>query len=173
MGVISIASSDVTLDLNGFSITSPGRVPAILAAGANVAIFNGSIHPGDAAAISFSSGSFCRVEGLRIAGAADGIDLVSTTNCLVKNNTVGAAHIGIQCSGCVVTGNNVSTNFSPAISAINSSLVLGNTATGDIGLNADDTTGFAQNVLHGFHADVSGGVEIGQNLCVTNKICQP
>jgi parallel beta-helix repeat protein len=174
MGVISIESSNVTLDLNGFSITSLGRVPPIVAAGSNVAIVNGSINPDDAEAISLS-GSNCRVEGLRVSGGADGMFL-SGPNCIVKNNTVQAAHTGIICqAGCVVSGNTVSTIADFAIGATNSSLVVGNTATsaGSIALNADDTTGYVQNVLNGFQADVKGGVQIGDNLCVTSKICLP
>jgi parallel beta-helix repeat protein len=172
-GAISIESSDVTLDLNGFSVTATGNV--IVANGSNVAILNGAIHGGDGAIII--AGSNCRVEGLRIAGGADGISL-SGPNCIVKNNTVQAAHTGILCGsggGCVVSGNTVSTVSEVAIGATNSSLVMGNTATstGNIALFADDTTGYTQNVLHGNQADVSGGVQIGQNLCVTSKICQP
>lgn len=167
--VISIESSDVTLDLNGFSIT--GLNDAIRATGSNIAIFNGSINAGDGAGISLG-GSNCRVEKLRIGGR-DGMSL--GTNCIVKDNTVQAALTGILCSGCVVSGNTVSTVLGVAISATNSSLVLGNTATatGNIALFADDTTGYAQNVLHGNQADVSGGVQIGGNLCVTSRICQP
>src|SRR5215510_8598958 len=168
--VISIESSDVTLDLNGFSIT--GLNDAIRARGSNVAILNGSIGAGERA-IDIT-GLNCRVEGLRIAGR-DGIS-VSGPNCIVKNNTVQAAHTGILCfGGCVVSGNTVTTNFDVASSATNSSLVVGNTATstGNTALFADDTTGYAQNVLHGNQADVSGGVQIGGNLCVTSRICQP
>jgi hypothetical protein len=177
LGVISIQSSDVTLDLNGFLITNPGTSPPIRADGLNIAIFNGTIEADDAPAILLG-GSNCRIEGLRAVGA-DGIELGATsgTNCIVKNNTLQAAHTGIQCSRCVVSGNTVSTISDVAIIATNSSLVLGNTATsdGNIALFADDTTGYAQNVLHGgpLTGDVKGGVQIGQNLCVTSKICQP
>jgi lipopolysaccharide export system protein LptA len=167
-GAISIESSDVTLDLNGFSATATGNV--IVANGFNIAILNGTISGGEEAIIA---GSNCRVEKLRIAGGADGMSL--GTNCIVKDNTVQAAHTGIVCSGCVVSGNTVSTISDVAIGVANSSLVVGNTATstGNIALFADDTTGYAQNVLHGNQADVSGGVQIGQNLCVTSKICPP
>ena len=168
--VISIESSNVTLDLNGFSIT--GGNDAIRATGSNIAIFNGSINPGDGYGIS--GGANCRVEKLRIGGGRDGMSL--GPNCIVKDNTVQAAHAGILCfGGCVISGNTVSTNSEVAIGATNSSLVVGNTATstGNIALVADDTTGYAQNVLHGNQADVSGGVQIGGNLCVTSKICQP
>jgi hypothetical protein len=167
--VISIESSDVTLDLNGFSIT--GLNDAIRATGSNIAIFNGTINAGDGYGIS--GGANCRVEKLRIGGR-DGMLL--DRNCIVKDNTVGAALRGIVCfGGCVVSGNTVSTTSDIAIGATNSSLVVGNTATseGNVALSADDTTGYAQNVLRGFTADVSGGVQIGQNLCVTSRICQP
>jgi len=169
--LISIGSSDVTLDLNGFSLR--GLENVIVANGSNVAILNGSIHGADQA-ISIS-GSNCRVEGLRISGTEDGIE-VSGPNCIVKNNTVQAAHTGIICqAGCVVSGNTVRTIFDVAITATNSSLVVGNTATatGSVALVADDTTGYAQNVLNGVQADVKGGVQIGENLCVTSKICLP
>jgi len=174
--VISIESSDVTLDLNGFSVSIVGVNDAIRATGFNIAIFNGSIQADDGFAIDLS-GSNCRVEGLRISGGTDGMFL-SGPNCIVKDNTVQAAHTGIECfGGCVVSGNTVRTSSEVAISATNSSLVVGNTATsaGNIALFADDTTGYAQNVLQGgpLTGDVKGGVQIGQNLCVTSRICQP
>jgi parallel beta-helix repeat protein len=172
--VISIESSDVTLDLNGFSISAVATV--IVANGGNIAIFNGSINAGDGAGISLG-GSNCRVEKLRIGGK-NGIFLTGTdgtngTNCIVKNNTVQAFRTGISCSGCVVSGNTVTTT-EEAVVASNSSLVVGNRVSGgNIALTADDTTGYAQNVLHGGNADVIGGVQIGENLCVTSKICPP
>jgi len=175
--VIEIESSDVTLDLNGFSISGVGS--GILGSGRNIAISNGSINPDDGFALALS-GSNCRVEGLRIAGDAPtggfpAAILLGGTNCIVKNNTVEAAGVGISCGGCVVSGNTVTVSGgAPAINASNSSLVVGNRATGgNVALQADDTTGYAENVLHGVNADVRGGVQIGQNLCVTSKICQP
>src|SRR5215471_4820283 len=149
IAVISIESSDVTLDLNGFVISIVGVNDAIRATGSNIAIFNGSIHPDDGFAIDLS-GSNCRVEGLRISGGTDGMFL-SGPNCIVKNNTVQTAHTGFHCSGCVVSGNTVRTSSEVAIVATNSSLVVGNTATSSasVALFADDTTGYAQNVLQG------------------------
>jgi hypothetical protein len=174
--VISIESSDVTLDLNGFSISGGG--PGILGSGQNIAISNGSIVSGDGDAIRLFglSNSNCSIERLRIGGR-DGIVLTGTdetegTNCIVKNNTVNVARFGILCSGCVVSGNTVTAATNP-IFASNSSLVVGNRAMGNVALRADDTTGYAQNVLHGTTADVTGGVQIGENLCVTSKICPP
>jgi Right handed beta helix region len=167
--VISIESSDVTLDLNGFSIRGGG--PGISAVGSDVAILNGSINVGDGWGVRVLSGSNCRIEGLRVGGR-DGISL-GGTNCIVKNNSVEASRSGIICSGCVVSGNTVSVLSSVGIDATDSSLVVGNRATGNPALSADDTTGYAQNVLRGFTADVMGGVQIGQNLCVTSKFCQP
>jgi len=166
--VISIESSDVTLDLNGFSIKGQG--PGISAVGSNVAILNGTVNAGEGFGVRVE-GSNCRVEGLRIGGR-DGMAL--GTNCIVKNNTVEAARNGIICSGCVVSGNTVRVFSSFGIDATDSSLVVGNRViSSNIALRADDTTGYAQNVLHGDTADVMGGVQIGENLCVTNKFCQP
>ena len=167
--VISIDTSDVTLDLNGFSISGGG--PGVYSSGSNVAIVNGSISAGDGEAVRFLSGSNCRVEGLRVSGR-DGIILSGGTNCIVKNNTVTAARNGISCSQCIVSGNTVAgAGGGYGINAKNSSVVTGNRTEGSIALGADDTTGYAQNVLHGSIADVSGGVQIGENLCVTSKIC--
>jgi hypothetical protein len=178
--VISIESSDVTLDLNGFSISGPNA--GIRGSGRNIAISNGSISVGDGQAVGLS-GSNCSIEGLRIFGSRDGIVLTGTdgtdgtegTNCIVKNNTVSAFRVGILCSGCVVSGNTVTATNGNAIMAGNSSLVVGNRAIGsNIALTANDTTGYAQNILNGgATADVTGGVQIGENLCVTSKICPP
>jgi len=176
--VISIESSDVTLDLNGFSISGGG--PGILGSGHNIAISNGSITSGDGDAIRLSGlSSFpfpplnCSIERLRIGGR-DGIVLRTTdetegTNCIVKNNTVNVARVGISCSGCLVSGNAVTAGIR-AIDASNSSLVLGNRVSGGQALFLDDTTGYAENVLRG---EVIGGVQIGENLCITSKICPP
>jgi Right handed beta helix region len=178
--VISIESSDVTLDLNGFSISGGG--PGIVGSGRNIAISNGSVNAGDGFGVSLSETANCSIERLRITGR-DGIALVGIiggdgivlagTNCIVKNNTVEAVRIGISCSGCVVSGNTVTVLSNFGIKATDSSLVVANRATGNIALGADDTTGYGQNVLHGTTADVTGGVQIGENLCVTSRICQP
>ena len=172
--VIQIESSDVTLDLNGFNIASAG--PGIVGAGDNIAILNGSIRPGDGVAVGLR-GSNCRIEQLRVGGGRFGFDIRAEgdegTGCLVKNNTVNAASLGISCIGCVLSGNTVTANFQ-AIRASNASLVLGNRVTGgQVALTLDDTTGYAENVLRGGQIDVTGGVQIGENLCVTNKFCAP
>ena len=177
--VISIESSDVTLDLNGFSISGGG--PGIVGSGRNIAISNGSINAGDGFGVRLSETANCSIERLRITGR-DGIALAgiiggdgvfARTNCIVKNNTVEASRIGISCGGCVVSGNTVTVLSNSGIIATDSSLVVGNRAVGNVALQADDTTGYAQNVLHGTTADVTGGVQIGENLCVTSKICPP
>src|SRR5262249_35947973 len=172
--VISIESSDVTLDLNGFSISGGG--PGISGSGQNIAISNGSITSGDGDAIHLV-GSNCSIERLRIGGR-DGIVLSGTdetegTNCIVKNNRVNVAGVGIIGGGCVLSGNVVTAGIR-GIDASNSSLVLGNRVIGgQDALFLDNTTAYAQNVLRGGQADVMGGVQIGQNLGVTSKICQP
>ena len=177
--VIFIESSDVTLDLNGFSISAVAT--GIVANGGNIAISNGSINAGDGFGVRLSETANCSIERLRITGR-DGIALAGIiggdgvfagTNCIVKNNTVDAVRIGISCGGCVVSGNTVTVLSNSGIDATDSSLVVGNRATGNPALRADDTTGYAQNVLRGFTADVMGGVQIGENLCVTSKICPP
>jgi hypothetical protein len=131
-----------------------------LGSGQNIAISNGSIISGDGDAIRLFglSNSNCSIERLRIGGR-DGIVLTGTdetegTNCIVKNNTVNVARFGILCSGCVVSGNTVTAATNP-IFASNSSLVVGKRAIGNVALRADDTTGYAQNVLHGMVASGS------------------
>jgi len=173
--VIEIDSSNVTLDLNGFSIEAPGT--AIIARGANIAILNGSISVGDGRAVLLI-GSNCRIEQLRVGKGRFGFDVRADdgddagTGCILKNNTVRAAVVGISCNGCVLSGNAVTAV--QAINAFNSSLVLGNRVIGgQVALQLDNSTGYAQNVLRGGEADVIGGVQIGENLCATSTICSP
>ena len=55
------------------------------------------------------------------------------------------------------------------------SLVLGNRISGGagVGLRLDDTTGYSNNVLRNNKGgDVSGGAQIGNNLCATSVKCQ-
>ncbi len=96
----------------------------------------------------------------------------------IINNSVRRAILrGIACSGaCTITSNTVTNPFpgfeDTAIEAEDGSLVLSNTVRGyDVGLDLGNFVGYAGNVLTENTTTVSGGIEIGTNLCGTNTIC--
>ncbi len=85
---------------------------------------------------------------------------------------------GIHCISdrCTVEGNSVDFNGGHGIfiGASGQSLVTGNRVTSNTlnGLNAGTTTAYGGNVFTGNSAgDVSGGIEIGTNVCGTNTTC--
>jgi parallel beta-helix repeat protein len=176
---IEIQSSFVTLDLNGFHVEATGT--GVLTTGTlheKVVVVNGSITARAGGVLLNASG--CRIEHVQVSGR-DGVGISggsgAASNCIVRDNTVSGSKVGIECGGCVVSGNTVGPSGDAGISATVGSLVLGNTVSGTspgVGLRLDDTTGYTNNVLRGnAGGDVSGGVQIGTNLCATSGICPP
>jgi hypothetical protein len=101
--------------------------------------------------------------------------LVVGTGAIVKDNTlVNNGDSSIQCRACMVSGNSVRSTGGNGISATEGSLVLGNRVSHSqgVGLLLDATTGYTNNVLsNNTGGDVSGGIQIGTNLCATDTIC--
>lgn len=171
---IIIRASNVTLDLNGFNVTASDA--GITASGNNlqkIVVINGSVSAGQVGVQLSATNS--RVEQVSITGLGARVGINVGTNSVVKNNIVSGPNLGIVCPGCIVIENTVNDSGDVGISASNASVVLGNRVTGSeqIGLQLDDTTGYANNVLSGNRLrDVLGGVQIGNNLCATSGICQ-
>ncbi len=90
---ITVQASDVTIDLNGFSITGvPGSMSGI-ATGAgteNIRIVNGTIKKWDASGVDCSQSSIVQLEGLRLIDNGDsGVDsgrATSVRNCVSARN---------------------------------------------------------------------------------------
>jgi len=156
-GGITIAVSDVSIDLNGFMV-GPGPGQGIVHGGAtgNITIKNGMVSGWTFGGIDLTGASGCRVENVLASGNVGGLGIhvgndTIVRNCVVRSN---AANNGIDAAfQCVVTGCTASNNGGRGIKvgagsvvsncAANSntgvgieadnSLVLGNAATGNNG----------------------------------------
>jgi hypothetical protein len=163
--------------LNGFLVDAQGGGAAIFATGPTgtsaIVVMNGNVHSvGDG--IRLQAGN-CRVENVVVGNVGrQGVGISAGGNCTIRHNTVVASDVGISCSPfCAVESNSVSVVGKAGIEATNGSLVLNNKVNSAVGtgLLLDSTTGYANNVLSFNGMDVSGGVQIGGNLCATNGIC--
>jgi parallel beta-helix repeat protein len=187
---VQITAPNVTLDLNGFGIVGPtvcSGTPPITpftctpsGAGSgvaastvdNVTIRNGTVRGVGGTGVSI--GGHSRVEGVRIISNGGG-GIAGNFSSTVTGNTVnsnGSTGISLG-SGCTVSGNTVNNNGAAGITAQVGSTVIGNTIRGNVGLGLTlgaigATCGYGSNVLTGNNTggtQVSGGVQIGQNIC--------
>jgi hypothetical protein len=130
--VIKVAVSNVTINLNGFSIISNAPISATGAIGINVL--------SGVSGVTVVNGGIIGIRGTAIvlgsSGIASGLQLI------------GNAVDGVQCtSSCLVTNNVISGN-------------------GGTGLNfSDATTGYQNNILSGNGTDITGGTNLGKNVC--------
>ena len=161
---IRISAPDVTLDLNGFTIKGDGTVfidgVSVGTNSPNVEIRNGTIRDFGRHGIFALSTS----PGTRI------IDVRAIDNGIFGLNL---ENEGSLVRGCTVTGSG-----SSGIRALGDSTVLGNTVmdNGAVGLTGSIGTGYGKNVFtenNGGSANpqVSGGVDLGDNVCGTNTTC--
>jgi hypothetical protein len=145
---IAVNASDVTLDLNGFSITGPGGSTSgngISAGVTDVTVENGTITGfGGNAAIRAGNNSIIR----NVHASSNGQGIITGNGSVVSDNV---AHdnsgTGINCNGagCAISGNAVYNNAQ--------------------GISANDaTTGYAGNVLKNT-TNVSGGTSMKNNIC--------
>jgi hypothetical protein len=174
---IEIRASFVTLDLNGFNVIATGTGIVTTAGNLNnIVVINGTVTAQESGIVLQATNS--RVEQVTVRAGQRGIS-VAGSHAIVKRNMVSNTSLGISCSSCIVTENSVENNSnapgSAGISASSGSLVLENRVTSSAGfaLSLDNSTGYANNVLSSNEGrEVSGGVQIGNNLCVTSGICQ-
>jgi hypothetical protein len=160
---ITIDADDVTLDLNGFTINSGGGVVTdgiSIANHRNVEIRNGTIRGFTRNGIFTNIGThFIRVIGLRTIGnTIDGIDLQGTGNTI---------------DGCTSLNNGAG-----GMRAFEGSLVINSVARGNgaFGLTLIGPGGYRSNVLTGnnggdANAQVSGGLQLGPNVCGIDLVC--
>ena len=163
-GGIVVTADNVTLDLNGFSVISPGggnfSDGISLGSRQNVEIRNGTIR-GFARAGIFTNNSthYIRVIGVHAIGnAINAIDLQGNGNFV---------------DGCIVGNSN------NGIRVFDGSLVINSVARGIAfrGLNVGDTSGYRSNVLTGNNGGdanpqvSSTGFQLGGNVCGTDTVC--
>jgi len=143
VNAINVTTSNVSIDLNGFSISGPGGASpgtgiGINASGtSNVSIRNGMVTQMGGSGVVLGDNSVVRdVQAIGNGGGASGGD-------------------GISCGhGCLVIGCTAS----------------GNTK-GD-GLNFLDTTsGYQNDIMLGNGKSVAGGTDMGANVCNGSTIC--
>jgi hypothetical protein len=162
-GGIFIEADDVTLDLNGFTIYGGGGLIAdgiSMANRRNIEIRNGTVRGFTRNGIFTNINvQFIRVIGLRTIGnAIDGIDLEG------QGNTI---------DGCTSLNNGGS-----GMRAFEGSLVINSVARGNgsVGLFMAGPVGYRSNVFTGnnggdANAQVSGGLQLGPNVCGVDLVC--
>jgi hypothetical protein len=151
---IEINVTGVTLDLNGFNVLAAGAgvVYTRPDSGNGLVVVNGNIQASTGGILAGTAAN-CRIEQVTV-GARNGTGIEVGTSSLVSHSIASTNLIGIRARA--------------------GSLVLQNTVRNSgVGLQLDDSTGYANNVLFDNETDVSGGVQIGTNLCASNIICPP
>ncbi len=165
---ILITANGVTLDLNGFAILGPGVAGAGLGVSGSdlTTVVNGAVAGmGSAGVVVGMNGRVERV--LAVNNGSSGI--MTGTGSIVSGNIARDNGLyGINAApGSMVSGNTAVGNTGGGISAGAGNMVSGNTARGNFnfGLYLDDASvGYANNVITGVNT-VSGGTDLGQNLC--------
>jgi hypothetical protein len=188
--VIQISDSHVTLDLNGFSISGPNicsgdplnctnngsgiGVDGFSPGAVGLTVKNGIVRGMGDSGISLAGES--HVEGvLAVSNGFHGIRVdeksVITRCRAVRNRFFGLSAAG---SGSLIVGNVVRENGTIGVSANSGgSLVLDNTVTDNASVGGEFSAqdAYARNVFRENGTDVSGGIQIGTNLCGDNTTC--
>jgi len=159
---IEVNADDVTIDLNGFTLTGGGGLIADgigIGGSKNIEIRNGTIRAFTRSGIFTNSATqFIRVIGVTsIGNVTAGIDLQGQGNII---------------DGCTVWNNGY------GMRAFEGSLVINSVARGNTleGLILIGGSGYRSNVLTGnngsdANAQVSGGFPLGPNVCGTDLTC--
>lgn len=192
---IEIASDNVTIDLNGFSIIGPfvcsdsscaspgsgyGIVTAALQANySNITVRNGTIQGMGKGGI-FLDGIGVVVEDMHVAGIAYFGIFVQGQNALVRHNNIvmpcnpvnagaltgiGIGAQGFLISDNIVTGCGQGTGVGN-VAAISGSVIRNVVSNLRFGLFLSSNDGYRENVLEN-QLNVLGGINFGQNLCGT------
>jgi hypothetical protein len=154
--VSAIGVRDVTIDLNGFTISGMGSDNGIqLFDGDNWEIRNGTIKGFNNGIQQGTISTGHRVIGVRVTGNANaGIFIANGEGHLVRD--------------CTATGNG-----GIGIGLASRSRVVGNTVSNNTGagMSLGTGTGYGGNVVNNNGGTVSGGVEMGANICDGTTTC--
>jgi parallel beta-helix repeat protein len=182
---INVTAPNVTIDLNGFSITGPGSsgFTGISTGQSDVTVENGTltgfgggvgvvvgssgivrnVHA-DANGYGINGGNYTTVEGCTANNsvAADGYGILCQGNgCTISGNTANAGgQIGIECTGngCVISGNTMIANAAFGVYCTGSGcLISGNTISG----NPASTVGI---VCSGSECLISGNIVFNNSV---------
>ena len=176
---IEVTQHDVTIDLNGFAISSdpPGEASSGVFAPDNVTgprVMNGTITGFSQYAIDNRNGESLMVENMRIVSNKVGIN--GGTESRIRNSTIANGSGGIGCSDrCLIEQNVITGNTGVGISVFRGGQVLGNVIVGNggYGLAAANTaaTGYGGNILFG---NKGGGAQLAGNLLPLHpNVCEP
>ena len=178
---IDVTASNVTIDLNGFSITAPGN-PGVTITGINASFQSDvTVENGTATgfAVGIQVGSVGIVRNMHADANGAGISVGNNSvvaGCTANNSTILGAW-GIICSGgSAISGNTTNANNFYGIKCNGSGcLISGNTANsnGNEGIFANDsTTGYGGNVLIANGVlPASGGTSMKNNVCTSGGLC--
>jgi Right handed beta helix region len=158
---IAIVASDVTLDFNGFTISSQpagaARGGVYVQSGDRVRITNGTITGFGGFGVYLAGGEFSVIENMRFvsAGGPSWGALYSGRQARIRNNTIANASFGIvDCRGCLIEQNIITGSTFYGIS-VSGGTVVGNVIVGNaqhglrgIGTNLPDS-GYGLNILVG------------------------
>jgi hypothetical protein len=152
MTAINIDASNVTIDLNGFSITGPGSTAGLygvadLNAGTAIAVRNGTI-----AGFSY---------GIQLTGSGGLKDAV--TGAIIENMIVYNNGVGISTGpSSLVRGNVVTGNTSDGIITRSYSTIAGNTVTndGEVGIATNCPSNLVGNIAIGNKSNFSAPLTI-------------
>jgi parallel beta-helix repeat protein len=171
---IAITASNVTIDLNGFSISGPGvgsgNGISSGVSSANITVENGTV-TGFQRGIEFS-GNNDIVKSVH-ADSNSSAGILTANNAVIEGCTANSnSDDGIICGkDCAISGNTANNNGITGISVAGpgaAGLILHNNISGNTsdGIFANDaTTGYGENVLNGNGTDVSGGTSMKNNVC--------
>jgi len=190
---IVVNASNVTIDLNGFSMTGGGAGSSfgIFAAAAIVGTtvengtvtgFNAGVSLGDSAivkAVQVNSnstsgiqvGNYSLVQGCTANNNGNDGIIVNGNGTLISGNAVNADSefgISVTGNGIVISGNTVTGNAGGISDVGSGGLISGNTLYKNGGgiQTTDATTAYGGNVLdNNSLGNVSGGKSLGNNLC--------
>jgi parallel beta-helix repeat protein len=146
---ILVSAPNVTIDLNGFTISGPGATNAFTPYG---------IDASAAASVNTT------VENGTITGFARGLVM---GNGVVRNVKANTNMVGIEVgTASVISGNTVNSNTEFGIVCDGAGdLISGNTVfQNGTGIACAATSGYAGNVLNNTN-NISGGTNLGHNLC--------
>ncbi len=167
---IDVFASNVTIDLNGFSITSTGGNGINASSVTGTTVENGTVGSNPSAGIVV--GSYSIVRNVHADSNYVGI-VVGGAYAVIQGCTANNGYDGIQlnAAGSTVSGSTVNGNANDGINAggTASALIIGNTITnnGAYGINGGGASvGYRENLFLG-NGSVTGGTatSMGNNLC--------
>jgi hypothetical protein len=182
LDAIQIKSDNVTLDLNGFTISGPGvsvtgapgtcginfgsptHCSAIISSNANTMVKNGALRGFSDALALFGSGSIFAVNASgNLVGISTGGPSSVISRCIANSNLIS----GISASNATISDSGASNNSGFGFQAFNSTLIHNIATNNSIGMNLTDSL-FGSNTLRQNTSDTAlHGTSMSQN----NNLC--